>query len=220
MKIKYIIIIIIVLEILLFDFQSFSQNTFHKESKPSFEAHNVLFSFGFGTDDMFTYDFNDIYDYLGFSIEITNYNRNKTPLYFKAEFAVNDHVSLGVHLNRSFAYDDDWNINSSSIKILTKTKWTSTSIIPRFNFNFSLDRYFTVYFGFGAGYHYLSYISEDYDNLGVRLQSRTSLENETENPIAIETTFGMRYFPIKNVGLYWEFGLSKSPFQGGLVLKF
>ena len=223
MKIRYTIVYIIIILILIFDFQAFSHNTFQKESKPSFETNNFLLSFGFGSEDKFTYDFmNEFFidNYpLGF-FEMSMYYQKKTPLYAKAEFAVNDYVSFGIHLNRSYFFENYMNNIYSGNKTFFNKKWISTSVIPRINFNFSLDRYFTLYFGAGIGYHYLSYKLEELDNSGVLIQSSHSLENETEIPIAFETSFGMRYFPIKNVGFYWEYGLSKSPFQGGLVIKF
>jgi predicted porin len=135
------------------------------------------------------------------------------PIFGKVEYAVSDKVGIGVnvaHVGVSASYevsDGDGGTNTE------KFKWNNTSVLARLNLHFAKSEKLDAYWGAGLGYRFGSW----------KWESETS-ENTEEfpfvNPFGFETTIGVRYYFIKNLGVYAEAGIAKAPIQFGLSAAF
>ena len=93
-------------------------------------------------------------------------------------------------------------------------KRISFSLMLRYNYPFIRKKHFDIYYGGGLGIritkfsHYTdtSKFKEDDDLLKLFW------------PVAVEGVGGIRFYPLKNIGLYIEAGLAKTIVQGGLLI--
>lgn len=189
----------------------------------SFRKKNLIFSFGVGSDDLFSKASVDNFVYLQYSRE----RNTSMPTFYKIDYATGRYFSLGLHLTKSSKRVEGYqNINSNFFQEYYSGDFTTINV--RLNVNIPLDKYFTLYYGLGVGMRKDKYLHHYYDgNKYVDEEPTRVFDFDDSNLIGIplpsnfgfELTFGMRYFPVKYVGFYWEAGINKSVFQGGLVVK-
>ncbi|OGS72530.1 MAG: hypothetical protein A3F91_10110 [Flavobacteria bacterium RIFCSPLOWO2_12_FULL_35_11] len=194
-------------------------NRGHKAYKPG----NTIISVGYGAFNFWKYSWaNDDYTYdyyYGYS-DYDNYKASGLgPLHFKAEYALSEIISLGLSVNYVNARAEWTNHYSTYSGQYFETGYTqgkyfnSLSVLGRMNFHFLTTKNLDPYLGFGIGYRsgkteYYSndpYFDEYYD--------------KTILPIGCEFSMGLRVFFTPNIGLFTEFGLTKSLIQGGLAIK-
>jgi hypothetical protein len=150
--------------------------------------------------------------------DLKDVNIQKTgPLYIKGEYAVADNFTLGLNVNYSTVASG---FKLDSIQYLGSYKGDfslrSTSIIGRANYTipFAEDKAgFMVGGGLGYRAARLSYTD---DNPKTPVDGGFSFPL----PITFELTFGLRYYFTQNIGLYTEFGLTRSILQGGITARF
>lgn len=189
----------------------------------SFRKKNLFFTFGVGSDDLFssaTYGDNIYLDY-------SRERNTSMPTFYKIDYATGRFFSFGLHLIKSSKYFEGYQyINSNYFQEYYISDFTT--INARLNVNIPFDKYFTFYYGLGVGIRMDKYIHHYYDGYKyVDVEPTSEFNYDDSNLLGIplpaslgfEATFGMRYFPVKYVGLYWEAGINKSVFQGGLVVK-
>lgn len=155
--------------------------------------------------------------------EVKDLNLNRTgPFYVKAEYALANNFTLGMNINYtnttgSFTLDS---VNAGNINITNKYSGTlglrSTSIIGRLNYTipFADDK---AGFMIGGGLGYRGFRASYTDT-----DPRTPVDGGLSFPFPItgELTFGLRYYLTQNIGLYTEFGLTRSILQGGITARF
>jgi opacity protein-like surface antigen len=91
----------------------------------------------------------------------------------------------------------------------------NTSVLGRINLHFANSEKFDAYWGAGLGYKFGRWKHTDND-------PDTEVDGEIPSiiPFGFETTVGVRYFFIPNVGVYAELDIAKAPIQFGLTAKF
>lgn len=135
------------------------------------------------------------------------------PVYFKFEHAMDDHIGLGV--NVAYATNEwTYSYQYDSTQYKGGTSRSTYSILARFNYHIGSSEKFDPYVGFGLGYRDAKWTIDDEgpQDSGVEIKSIF--------PFGMDMTFGFRYFPAPNFGLYAEVGAAKSVVQGGLSVKF
>lgn len=139
------------------------------------------------------------------------------PLFIKGEYAVADNFTVGLNVNYSTASSG---FKLDSIKYVGKYSgdfsMRSTSIIGRANYTipFAEDKAgFMI--GGGVGYRGVRFSYTD-DNPQTPVDGGFSFPL----PVTFELTFGVRYYITQNIGLYTEFGLTRSILQGGITARF
>jgi hypothetical protein len=130
------------------------------------------------------------------------------PLFAKFEYGVSDKIGLGLniaHINANVKYGT----GSSQSEI----DWKNTSALLRMNIHFSNSDKLDAFWGAGLGYRFGSWKFKNEDS---------SIDEVMPNiiPLGFETTIGVRYFFIENLGIYAEAGIAKAPIQFGLNAKF
>jgi hypothetical protein len=155
--------------------------------------------------------------------EVKDLKINRTgPIYVKAEYALADNFTIGMNINYtnttgSFTLDS---INAGNINLSKKYSGTlglrSTSIIGRLNYTipFADDK---AGFMIGGGLGYRGFRGSYTDT-----DPRTPVDGGLSFPFPItgELTFGLKYYLTENIGLYTEFGLTRSILQGGITARF
>jgi opacity protein-like surface antigen len=137
------------------------------------------------------------------------------PIYGKAEFAINETVGFGVN----FAYamgSATYQTQDNEIDSLfynTNFKYTSYSVLARFNFHFGNSATFDPYAGFGMGYRNANYRYSGGDP--------DDVPNDINgfNHFGLDFTIGGRLYLTENIAVYGEVGIAKTPIQVGLVVK-
>jgi hypothetical protein len=153
-----------------------------------------------------------------FSNELKDLKINKSgPIFIKGEYAVADNLTLGLNINYT---KTSGTFSLDSVAVVGKYSGTlglrSTSIIGRLNYTipFAEDRGgFMI--GGGVGYRGFRASYSDTD-------PRTPVDGgiSIPFPLTAELTFGVRYYLTENIGLYTEFGLTRSILQGGITARF
>jgi opacity protein-like surface antigen len=150
--------------------------------------------------------------------EVTDLKLNRTgPIYVKAEYAVADNFTLGLNVNYT-NLTGTFTLDSSSVvgKYSGTVGLRSTSIIGRINYTipFAEDR---AGFMIGGGIGYRGFRTSYTDT-----DPRTPVDGSFSIlfPLTGELTFGLRYYLTENIGLYTEFGLTRSILQGGITARF
>lgn len=154
------------------------------------------------------------------------------PYIFKAEYMINHR--LGVSLNgaysqsRVFWYD----VGYDTVKQIYRDfefgiKAYELSGTLRANYHYIKHKKLDAYAGVGFGYGLFNMRSYTLAHT-----TRFEIKYDVPKPLSLEATTGLRYFPIKNLGIYTEVGLGKSWIlfkkyflpealvQAGLVVKF
>ncbi len=135
------------------------------------------------------------------------------PIFAKVEYGVSDKVGIGInvaHIGIGASYQStDGEGNTTTEKF----KWKNTSVLARLNLHFAKSEKLDAYWGAGLGYRFGSWKweSESQD---------MSQDIPVVNPFGFETTIGVRYYFIPNLGVYAEAGIAKAPIQFGLSAAF
>jgi Outer membrane protein beta-barrel domain len=178
---------------------------------------SVNVSVGYGA---FPYG-NIIKNLLESRVKDLNFNRTG-PIYVKAEYALADNFTLGLNINYtnltgSFSIDS---VNAGQVNLANNYSGTvglrSTSFIGRLNYTipFADDK---AGFMIGGGIGYRGFRGSYKDN-----DPKTPVDGGLNFPFPLtgELTFGLRYYLTENIGLYTEFGLTRSILQGGITARF
>lgn len=170
----------------------------------AFEKGTKVISVGYGFGNMnkalfSAYSGNTGYTYKGMG-----------PLFGKFEIGVSDKIGLGVNVAHIGA-KMTWQEGSSDANL----DWRNTSVMARMNIHFLKSEKVDFFWGTGLGYRFGKW---DYSNSDPSLDGDFAFN--TVIPVAWETTVGLRYFFIENVGIYTEAGIAKAPIQFGLNARF
>jgi predicted porin len=136
------------------------------------------------------------------------------PIFGKFEYAVSDKIGIGLNvahigINASYNVSDGDGGNYQY-----KINWNNTSLLGRINLHFAKSEKLDAYWGAGLGYRFGSWKFED-NNPDSSNESIPSVV-----PFGFETTIGVRYYFIPNLGVYAEAGIAKAPIQFGLSAAF
>jgi opacity protein-like surface antigen len=149
----------------------------------------------------------------------------------KIEYHLIKHI--GVVLNATYNYTNPYTFKEQPTfagpwedeEFGVRVKEFSGTI--RANYHFMNRKHWNMYAGLGIGTGYIeakTYTLADYGGF--------ESTNVYDSPIMTEATFGVRYFPIKNVGIFSEVGLGKgwilfqtyfvpdAFIQNGIVIQF
>ncbi len=144
------------------------------------------------------------------------------PLHFRGEIGLSKFIGLGLSVNYE-SYGGKWTrlyyVASPSPGheqyFNESFTVTSFSVMPRFNFHFSVTSQVDPYFGVGAGYKSTIYkFHSEFSNA-----TNNNAQEAGPFPVGFETTIGIRYYLSDSFGMYLETGLAKSLIQGGIALK-
>ncbi len=172
----------------------------------SFEKGKVIISGGYGFGNLTKALFKTYQDEAGYKATSLG------PIFGKFEYAVSDKIGIGVnvaHIGVGVSYD----VETSEGVSQNKFKWNNTSVLARLNLHFAKSEKLDAYWGAGLGYRFG----------GMKWESQTddtSAEFPFVNPFGFETTIGVRYYFIPNLGVYAEAGIAKAPIQFGLSAAF
>lgn len=177
-----------------------------------FREKAFFISTGYGAGNLGIAVFND----LGSVLETKSFG----PMHIKSEYAVSEHIGIG--LNFAFASadllteDEVTFINQEGMqeKLRWDAEWTSWSLLARVNFHMGHHEKIDPYWGVGIGFRDWTYDAIS-NNPNLEASKGSALIN-----LGFETTFGLRVMPHENIGLFTEFGISKSLFQVGITAKF
>jgi hypothetical protein len=153
------------------------------------------------------------------------------PLFLKSEYALNSRIALGVSIgywNVQYTETSNYqeyvyNANTGTASYISYTDisryiFSSFSAGARMNLHFGTGNKIDPYVGFAIGYtdgklkHEFSSDNPHYMN--------PSEMSYTPIPVYLAGSFGIRYYFMKNIGVYTELGLEKwALIQGGLVIK-
>jgi hypothetical protein len=133
-----------------------------------------------------------------------------SPLFFKAEYAVTDHLGVGVNVNYS-SYNANFKFDSLYSGSLALRM---PSVLFRLNAHFLEDEHWDVYGGAGLGWR--SFNVQYTDNR----QDTPSPSFSIPIPFTFELTVGARYLITPNVGVYAELGVTRAFVQAGLTASF
>lgn len=132
------------------------------------------------------------------------------PFILKTEYMLNDRFSIG--LNTIYNYTKvSWMQDGYDPVTFQKKKYENgvigneLSSCVRGNYYFWKRKKITSYGGLGLGYGYV--------NVKSYSKAPTApfvLDYDLPSPLRFEGTVGMRYFPVKQVGLFAELGLGKT----------
>jgi hypothetical protein len=154
------------------------------------------------------------------------------PFIFKSELMLTNRigVTLNATLSQSgIAWDDNGydTINQKYREFEFGIRAVEFSGLVRGNYHFIRTSKFDAYGGLGFGYGFI--------NMRAYTLAHTttfSFKYALPNPLSLEATAGIRYFPLKNLGVYSEVGIGKSwilfekyfipeaLIQSGIVFKF
>lgn len=153
------------------------------------------------------------------------------PFILKGEYMLNDHFGIGLNgsYSRSKITWEDAGYDTIQQKYRPfefGIKAYEISGTLRGNYHFWRRSKIDSYAGLAFGYGFIRMWSYTLAHT-----TQFSIQYDFPRPISLECTWGMRYFPTKNLGLYTEVGLGKSwilfhkyflpeaLIQAGLVLK-
>lgn len=191
--------------IFIISFNSFSQKKFKRsESEYAIKKNNFQFSVGYGIPSFVRIylkykNTHDDYKISGFG-----------PFVAKTEFMLSNKFGIGI--NGSFSQskiswlDDGFDtIQQIYRKFEFGIKAYEISGTIRGNYHFWKRKNFDSYAGLGIGYgkiHMWTYT--------LAHTTQFSIIYDFPPPLSLECTWGLKYFPIKNLGIFTELGLGKS----------
>lgn len=185
-----------------------SMNKSQKTTMYTVDQGNMIVSIGYGAPNWSKLLFSSTGTY-----KILN-GSGVGPIHGKFEYMVSDRFGVGLsvnHVGMSMNYDVD---DGFGTVYNYKLSYNSTAFNIRFNWHFFNQDGFDMYAGAGVGYKVSKYAWDTTDPNGGNLDYGSLV------PIAMEVSVGMRYFFTENIGIYAEFGLTKSLIQGGATFKF
>ena len=158
----------------------------------AFEKGTSVVSLGYGVGNLSKFIFNEIrkntqqFDY-----------RSTGPFLGKYEYGVTDHIGVGISIAHV-------GVNASFGKMIEDTlytgslAWRNTSVLGRVNYHFAQSERLDVFLGAGIGFRFgRSKLDVDYERPDVIGIPRIPVIF----PLGFETTVGVRYFLLENVGL-------------------
>lgn len=172
----------------------------------SFGQGKIMVSAGYGFPSIGTNWFSAYEDFSGYSASALG------PLFFKFGYGVADSYEIGVNVNYSQA-SASFNTGANN-QYKATMKYNSLSVLARFTKHFGVGEKLDPYWTTSLGYRNIKFSYEDndpnfaFDNASVTL------------PFSFEVGIGARYYFIPNFGIYAEAGISRAPFQVGLVAQF
>lgn len=125
--------------------------------------------------------------------------QNNVPLSFKYHRRNKEKYSWGFNLN---TYSKEFKYSSEQLK------YSTFSFLFRSNFHYGNFSRFDFYSGFGIGIRMGWYNIENPYAVAEYI------------PLGFELSTGVKYYPTKNIGLYFEVGFTKSVVQVGCFIKF
>lgn len=138
------------------------------------------------------------------------------PVFAKVEYAISETVGFGLNFGYSYGNatytTQDGEIDS--ILYDSNFKYSSYSVLARFNFHFGNNEKFDPYAGIGMGYRNANYKYTGNDPDGA------PSDLNGFNHFGLDFTIGARMYITDNIGIYGEVGVAKAPFQVGIVAKF
>lgn len=197
------IVITIVGMMVLFPFISNGQ---HKTRDKQAAVHkgNVVFSAGYGAPSI-------VRAFLKFKttrdqIEVSGYG----PIIFKGEYMISNKFSIGFNASYSRSKITWQDTGYDTIQQIYRKfefgiKAYELSGTLRGNYHFWKRKKIDSYAGLGVGYgmfHMWSYT--------LAHTTQFSIVYNFPPPVIMEATWGLRYFPTKNLGIYSEVGIGKS----------
>lgn len=136
--------------------------------------------------------------------------RNLGPYYLKGEYMLSDKAGLGLNLayisNKATWNDEVLGYNYSAIR-------NNLSVMARLNYYLQSTENFELYGGLGAGLRVGGWKLASEDPNFVNIPSTVAI------PLALEATLGFRVYPITNLAIYGELGLSKGLAQFGVAYR-
>lgn len=177
----------------------------------SFEKGKVIITGGYGFGNLTKALFKTYQDEAGYKATSLG------PIFGKVEYAVSDKIGIGVnvaHIGVNVSYQTETSDGEGGSRTVTeKFKWNNTSVLARLNLHFAKSEKLDAYWGAGLGYRFGSW----------KWESETTDNSESfpfVNPFGFETTIGVRYYFIPNLGVYAEAGIAKAPIQFGVSAAF
>ena len=132
------------------------------------------------------------------------------PYIFKTEFLLSDRFGIGVNASysqsRVFWYDVGFDtIQQAYRKFEFGIKAYELSGTVRVNYHYIKHDKLDAYAGAGFGYGFFNMKSYTLAHT-----TKFDIKYEVPKPLSLEVTTGLRYFPLKNLGIYTEVGVGKS----------
>jgi hypothetical protein len=132
------------------------------------------------------------------------------PLYLKGDYMLNNKFSVGLNLfvskSKIYWFQSDYDTILNAYRDFEfGTQAFEFSANLRTNYHFWRRGNIDSYVGIGAGYGYI--------RIWLYSLAHTTVFNsdyEFPPPVSMEATWGLRYFPRKNLGFHTEVGLGKS----------
>lgn len=146
----------------------------------------------------------------------------KGPYHFKYEYKFTNILGFGLNVNNAsyrITYTDDYFDTSKGIvmpnNITISNNNTAFNLRGNLHFiNIEKNEFIDVYWGFGIGLKFGGLkVSSSYQG------ANPSIKLPNISKIGLESTLGVRFMPIKNIGIYAEIGLAKSIMQGGITFR-
>jgi hypothetical protein len=177
-----------------------------KGSDAAFDKGKIMFSAGYGFPSIGTNWFSSYESFNGYSASAVG------PLFFKFGYGVSDSYELGINVNYSQATASfNTGINN---QYKATMKYNSLSALVRLTKHFGVGEKLDPYWTTSLGYRNIKFTYDDND-------PNFAFENASISlPFSFEVGIGARYYFMPNVGVYAEAGISRAPFQVGLVAQF
>lgn len=206
---------------------SFAQKKFQQANDDyAVKKNNFMFSLGYGAPSF-------VRTYLKYKNTHENYEVSGFgPFVVKSEFMLSK--KFGVGINASFSQSKiNW-LEEGGYDTIQQVyrafeqgiKAYEVSFTLRGNYHFWKRKQIDSYAGLGIGYGYIHMWSYTLAHT-----TRFSIVYDFPPPLSLECTWGIKYFPIKNLGVFAELGLGKSFLlfnkyfipealaQGGITIK-
>lgn len=200
-----------------------------EEYETGFYKNRIYFSAGIGAGNLAQKSIEIASDA---SQDYVQLNFNKKPnLYFKGEYAVSNRFGVGLHvatsgMDLSYRIPDSFfsaNVNKY-IPAEVAVKYNTWSVNVRANYHFIKGKQIDVYTGISIGFRNNTLRIEDNDpnkkwELPLKLFN-IRIPSVSFPSVGGDLTTGIRYTPIKNIGIFAEIGIAKTIVQGGVVFGF
>jgi len=183
-------------------------------------ANNI--SIGIGTGNL-------VQEILRDAVSLGNNNSVKFtatgPLFFKYENMVDKRIGFGINLaymKNNINYNEtNTNNMGQDYQYNADLSCTTFSVIVRFNYHFMDHDKIDPYIGLGVGYRSVKWNYSDNDPLDINNQNEANVALSTlpSSPFGGDLTFGVRFLPHPNIGIYMEAGIAKGVIQGGLTFQ-
>jgi len=147
------------------------------------------------------------------------------PLFFKYENMVDDKIGFGLNVaymkNTIDFVQSSTNSNGQDYTYNADLSCATFSVLARFNYHFMDHDKIDPYIGLGVGYRNVNWSYSDNDQFGnsASNEANIALSSLPSSPFGADMTFGVRFLPHPNIGIYMEAGIAKGVIQGGLSFQ-